>query len=248
MRISRLYVTQSLNSGQHVELDDDSAHYVRTVLRLAKDDKIVLFDGSGADFLSVLLEVSRNRVAVSVEARQPRDAESPLTICLGLGMARGDRMDLSVQKAVELGVNQITPIETERCLVQLKGDKRIQRFAHWQRIIRHAAEQSGRSVLPGLSPITRLHQWIGEQQGLKLFLDPYADLSLADLQPEGMKVTLLTGPEGGFAEHEREAAKAAGFIPVRLGGRILRTETASLAALSAVQMLWGDFRGGSKGC
>lgn len=248
MRISRLYVSEPLNCGQHLELDDDGAHYVRTVLRLAKDDKIVLFDGRGADFLSVLLEVSRNRVAVAVEQRQPRDVESPLTVCLGLGMARGDRMDLSVQKAVELGVNQITPIETERCLVQLKGDKRVQRFTHWQRIIQHAAEQSGRTVLPELSPITPLHQWVGSQQGLRLFLDPYAKASLADLQPENMQVTLLTGPEGGFAEHEREAARAAGFIPVRLGSCILRTETASLAALSAVQMLWGDFRGGPKEC
>lgn len=248
MRISRLYVPQPLNCGQHIELDDDSAHYVRTVLRLAKDNKIVLFDGSGADYVSVLLEVSRNRVAVSVEQRQARDVESPLMICLGLGMSRGDRMDLSVQKAVELGVNRITPIETERCLVQLKGDKRIQRFTHWQRIIQHAAEQSGRTVLPELSPITHLHQWVGGQTGLKIFLDPYAELSLADLQPENGKVTLLTGPEGGFADHERDAAKAAGFIPVRLGARILRTETASLAALSAVQMLWGDFRGGPAGC
>ena len=244
MRISRLYVSRPLNCGQHIELDDDSAHYVRTVLRLGKDDKIVLFDGSGGDYLSALLEVSRNRVAVVIEQRQLRDVESPLTIVLGLGMARGDRMDLSVQKAVELGVNHITPIETERCLVQLKGDKRIQRFGHWQRIIQHAAEQSGRSVLPELSPITPLHHWIGEQQGLRLFLDTYAEVSLADLQPENMRVTLLTGPEGGFAEHERDAAKSASFIPVRLGGRILRTETASLAALSAVQMLWGDFRGG----
>lgn len=248
MRISRLYVPQPLNCGQHIELDDDSAHYVRTVLRLAKDSTIVLFDGSGADYVSVLLEVSRNRVAVAVEQRQPRDVESPLTICLGLGMSRGDRMDLSVQKAVELGVNQITPIETERCLVQLKGDKRIQRFTHWQRIIQHAAEQSGRTVLPELSPITHLHQWVGGQQGLKIFLDPYAELTLADLQPENDRVTLLTGPEGGFADHERDAAKAAGFIPVRLGARILRTETASLAALSAVQMLWGDFRGNPTEC
>lgn len=247
MRISRLYVSQPLNCGQHIELDADSAHYVRTVLRLAKDNRIVLFDGSGADYASVLLEVSRNRVAVAIEQRQARDVESPLTVCVGLGMARGDRMDLSVQKAVELGVNRITPIETERCLVQLKGDKRLQRFEHWQRIIRHAAEQCGRSVLPELSPITPLHRWVGEQIGLKIFLDPYAEVSLADLQPENSQVTLLTGPEGGFADHERAAAKAAGFIPVRLGGRILRTETASLAALSAVQMLWGDFREVPKG-
>lgn len=243
MRISRLYVSQPLNSGQHIELDADSAHYVRTVLRLVKGDNIFLFDGLGADYFSVLLEVSRNRVAVAVEQQQRRNVESPLMICLGLGMARGDRMDLSVQKAVELGVNQITPIETERCLVQLKGDKRNQRFTHWQRIIQHAAEQCGRSVLPELAPIMTLHQWLGDQQGLKLFLDPYAENSLADLHPEKRLVTLLTGPEGGFADHERDAAKSAGFIPVRLGGRILRTETASLAALSAVQMLWGDFRG-----
>jgi 16S rRNA (uracil1498-N3)-methyltransferase len=194
-----------------------------------------------------LLEVSRHRVAVAIEQRQARDVESPLTVCLGLGMARGDRMDLSVQKAVELGVNRITPIETERCLVQLKGDKRLQRFEHWQRIIRHAAEQCGRSILPELSPIAPLHRWVDGQEGLKIFLDPYAEVSLADLQPENSRVTLLTGPEGGFADHERAAAKAAGFVPVRLGGRILRTETASLAALSAVQMLWGDFREVPKG-
>ena len=243
MRISRLYLSHPLNCGQHIDLDDDSAHYVRTVLRLARDDKIVLFDGHGADYLSVLLEVSRTRVAVAVEQRLPRDVESPLTIHLGLGMARGDRMDWSVQKAVELGVNHITPIETDRCLVQLKGDKRLQRFKHWERIIQHAAEQCGRSMLPRLSPITPLHHWVAEQQGLRLFLDPHAEHSLADLEPENMRVTLLTGPEGGFADHERDAAKSAGFIPVKLGGRILRTETASLAALSAVQMLWGDFRG-----
>lgn len=245
MRISRLYVPQALNCGQQLEFDSDSAHYIRAVLRLGKDDKIVLFDGSGADYPSSLLEVSRSRVAAMIEHKQPRDVESPLTICLGLGMARGDRMDLSVQKAVELGVNHITPIETERCMVQLKGDKRVQRFTHWQRIIQHAAEQCGRSVLPVLSPITRLHDWLDEQQGLRLFLDPHAERTLADLQPIDGNVTLLTGPEGGFAEYERDSAKAAGFIPVRLGSRILRTETASLAALSAVQMLWGDFRGPS---
>ena len=150
-------------------------------------------------------------------------------------------MDLAVQKSVELGVNSLTPLLTERCVVQLRGDKQQQRLAHWHKIVQHAAEQCGRTLLPELNPVSGLNDWLGAQQGLKIFLDPYAQSSLADMHPEGMSVTLLSGPEGGFADHERELAKAAGFIPVKLGRRILRTETASLAALSAVQMLWGDF-------
>lgn len=241
MRISRLYVSQPLTVGQQIELDDDNAHYVRTVLRLTKDDKISLFNGLGGDFLSVLLEASRSRVRVRIEQQQNRSVESPLIIFLGLGISRGDRMDLSVQKAVELGVNCITPIQTERCLVQLHEGRKSQRLLHWQKIIQHAAEQSGRTLLPELMPVADLHQWVGDQRGLKIFLDPHAETSLAELNPLNRQVTLLIGPEGGFADHERSRAKAAGFIPVRLGSRILRTETASLAALSAVQMLWGDF-------
>ncbi|MGR8979162.1 MAG: 16S rRNA (uracil(1498)-N(3))-methyltransferase [Gammaproteobacteria bacterium] len=241
MRVSRLYVSQPLTVGQKIELDDDNAHYVRTVLRLTKDDKIILFDGSGGEFLSILLEVSRSGVRIRIERHQDRSVESPLIVFLGLGISRGDRMDLSVQKAVELGVNRITPLQTERCLVQLPEERKAQRLLHWQKIIQHAAEQSGRTLLPELLPVTDLHPWVGDQKGLKIFLDPYAETSLADLKPENRQVTLLTGPEGGFADHERSRAKSAGFIPVRLGSRILRTETASLAALSAVQMLWGDF-------
>lgn len=241
MRISRLYVPFPLSSGQYFELDDDSAHYVRTVLRLKKEAEILLFNGEGGEFLSVLSEVSRSRVSVHVNRWIERSVESSLQIFLGLGISRGDRMDLSVQKAVELGVNRITPILTERCLVQFKGEKKPQRLLHWQKIVQHAAEQSGRTRLPEMQPITTIHEWLNHQQGLKVFLDPYATASLADLTPESTQVTLLTGPEGGFADHERTRAEAAGFIPVRLGARILRTETASLAALASVQMLWGDF-------
>lgn len=241
MRISRLYVSQPLTSGQQIELDDDNAHYVRTVLRLSKDDKIILFNGQGGEFISVVLEASRSRVRLRIEQHQDRSVESPLSVYLGLGISRGDRMDLSVQKAVELGVNCITPLQTERCLVQLPEERKTQRLHHWNKIVQHAAEQCGRTLLPELMPVADLHQWLGEQKGLKIFLDPYAQTSLTDLIPEDRLVTLLTGPEGGFADHERRRAKEAGFISVRLGARILRTETASLAALSAVQMLWGDF-------
>ena len=242
MRISRLYVPLPLALNEQVELDDDSGHYVRTVLRLKKDDAIILFNGKGGEYTCELSEVSRKTVLIATKSWSDRNVESPLQVTLGLGISRGDRMDLSVQKAVELGVHKITPLMTERCVVQFKGDKKPQRLQHWQKIVQHAAEQSGRTVLPELIEIAALQNWVGNQQGLKVFLDPYAEQSLAQLHPADMKVTLLTGPEGGFADQERSIAKAAGFIPVRLGSRILRTETAAIAALAAVQMLWGDFR------
>lgn len=241
MRISRLYTPDELNKGQQIELDNDNSHYVRTVLRLKKDQVITLFNGSGGEYLCTILQVSRKRVAVSIDNLIDRSVESPLQITLGLGVSRGDRMDWAVQKAVELGVNQITPLLTERCVVKFKADKKQQKMQHWKNIVQHATEQSSRTILPVLNEVNEFEQWVGIQQGLKVFLDPYAEKSLADLTPDNLQVTLLTGPEGGFSDLERQLAIAAGFIPVRLGNRILRTETASLAALSALQMLWGDF-------
>ncbi|MEQ1740806.1 MAG: 16S rRNA (uracil(1498)-N(3))-methyltransferase, partial [Methyloglobulus sp.] len=207
MRISRLYVPLPLALNEQVELDDDSGHYVRTVLRLKKDDAIILFNGKGGEYVCLISEVSRKTVLIATKSWSDRNVESPLQVTLGLGISRGDRMDLSVQKAVELGVHQITPLMTERCVVQFKGDKKPQRLQHWQKIVQHAAEQSGRTVLPELIEIAALQNWVGNQQGLKVFLDPYAEQSLAQLQPDGMKVTLLTGPEGGFADQERNIAK-----------------------------------------
>ncbi len=242
MRISRLYTNTALQIGNAIELDDDNAHYARSVLRLKNDAPIILFNGMGGEFVGKILEVSRKSVRIELENFVDRSVESNLKIQLGLGISRGDRMDFSVQKAVELGVTSITPLITERCVVQFKDEKKSQRWQHWQKIIQHAAEQSGRTVLPSFSDILTLNSWVVGQGGLKVFLDPYAEKNLMQLLPENNSVTLLTGPEGGFSSVERETAKAAGFIPVRLGARILRTETASLAALAAVQMLWGDFQ------
>ena len=241
MRVSRLYVSFSLAVGQQVALDEDNAHYVRTVLRLRQSAEVILFNGLGGEYLGKIDEVSRKSVLITMTVWTDRSVESHLKVTLGLGIARGDRMDFSVQKAVELGVNAMTPLITERCQVQIKGEKKVQRLLHWQKIAQHATEQSGRTCLPILNNIEHLTQWVGQQKGLKVFLDPYADKSLNDLTPIEGHVTLLTGPEGGFSAVERDIAKAAGFIPVRMGARILRTETASLAALAAVQVLWGDF-------
>lgn len=243
MRISRLYTNAALQIGRAIELDDDNAHYARSVLRLKNDAQIILFNGQGGEFQGKVIEISRKFVRVELEKFIDRSVESNLKIQLGLGISRGDRMDFSVQKAVELGVTSITPLITERCVVQFKDEKKSQRWQHWQKISWHAAEQSGRTVLPDFADVSTLNVWVTQQSGLKVFLDPYAEKNLAQLAPENNCVTLLTGPEGGFSSQEREIAKTAGFIPVRLGSRILRTETASLAALSAVQMLWGDFQG-----
>jgi 16S rRNA (uracil1498-N3)-methyltransferase len=242
MRVSRLYVNAALNVGGRIELDDDATHYVRSVLRLKQDQNIVLFNGQGGEYVGRFSEVSRKHVRVEIETYSQRDVESPLQVNLGMGISRGDRMDWAVQKAVELGVAKLTPLLTERCVTKLTDDKKQQRLQHWQHIVQHAAEQSGRTRLPEMSDIIDISEWLSQQQGLRIFLDPYAEHSLADLQPENQRVTLLSGPEGGFSESERQLAKAVGFIPVRMGARILRTETAVLSALTAVQTLWGDFR------
>jgi 16S rRNA (uracil1498-N3)-methyltransferase len=242
MRVSRLYVAAPLNVGGRIELDDDAAHYVRSVLRLKQDQSIVLFNGHGGEYLGRFNEVSRKTVRVEIEQFVERNVESPLTINLGLGISRGDRMDWAVQKAVELGVTQLTPLVTERCVIKFSDDKKQQRLQHWQHIAQHAAEQSGRTCCPSIGEIATLADWVSGQQGLSVFLDPYAEQSLADLSPESARVTLLSGPEGGFSEQERQIAKTVGFVPVRMGARILRTETAVLSALTAVQTLWGDFR------
>lgn len=241
MRVSRLYVNLPLNPGQTLELDDDSAHYLCTVLRLTKGSALLLFNGDGRDYEAVVTDAGRNRVAVRLGTVKQHSVESPLTVALGLSISRADRMDWALQKSVEMGVSRIAPLLTERCIVHLKGDKAAQKAAHWQKIIRHAAEQSGRTILPSLDEAMHLADWCPQQQGLKIFLDPYAETGLKQLQPREGWVTLLSGPEGGFSDWERQLAQAAGFTPVRLGQRILRTETASLAALAAVQTLWGDF-------
>lgn len=241
MRISRLYVCLPLIPGQTINLDDDNSHYLRTVLRLKKDDAINLFNGDGGEYCCKVIEVTRKVVALLIGQRLERDVESPLQVTLGLGISRGDKMDWSVQKAVELGVTQLSPLLTERCVVQFKGEKKPQRWLHWSKIVQHAAEQSGRVYLPKFCEIESLQDWVGLQHGLKVFLDPYAKVSFKQLEPDTQGLTLLVGPEGGFSNSEREIAMAAGFVPVRMGSRTLRTETASVAALAAVQMLWGDF-------
>jgi 16S rRNA (uracil1498-N3)-methyltransferase len=240
MRISRVYINQTLAVNETIQLDEDSAHYLRAVLRIKKDNLVILFNGEGGEYHGKVAEISRKSVLIELLSFNNTSVESNLAVYLGIGISRGDRMEFAIQKSVELGVKEISPLLTEHCVVQLKDDKKEKKRTHWQKIAQNATEQSGRTVNPTINSVESFSSWVQQQSGLKVFLDPFADKTLSQLQPKTQRVTLLAGPEGGFSEEERDIAKQAGFIPIKLGPRVLRTETAALSALTAVQLQWGD--------
>lgn len=241
MRLSRLFIAEPLSAHSEILADAAVSHYIRDVLRLRVNDAVCLFDGRGGEYAAHVLELQRHGVRLAVGAFDPRAVESPLWVELGLGVSRGERMDFAIQKAVELGVARITPLITERTVVQLNADKRVQRREHWQKIAIAACEQSGRCQVPELAPIRSLADWLPNAEGMRLYCDPRAEHGLTALSaPANRRVCLLSGPEGGFSDDERAQARYAGFQGVQLGPRVLRTETAVLTALTAVQLLWGD--------
>ncbi len=244
MRIPRIYQPVALRRGQLIELDGQAAVHLTRVLRLRAGDALVLFNGEGGEFTARLVEAGRRSARIEVGEFIDRELESPLQLVLAQGVSRGERMDYTVQKAVELGVSRILPLETVRSTVNLDGERRVKRRAHWQGVVNAACEQSGRNRVPVVEPVRGLADWLAEvtdEPGLKLVLHHRAEQSLAELPPPEGPVTLLVGPEGGLSEEEIEAALACGFQPLRLGHRVLRTETAALAAMSVLQWLWGDY-------
>ncbi len=240
VRISRLYLAVELVPQTTLELDEASAHYVRNVLRLSNGHEITLFNGDGVEYAAKLTLVSRRSVIVRIDEGRVCDCESSLKIHLALGISRSERMDLAIQKSVELGVNTIVPLITERCVVKFTNDRREQKQQHWQKVVQHACEQCGRSVLPSVAEPQVIEHWLPDASGFKLFLDPRADATLKQHTLDCSDVWILSGPEGGFSPGERAKVTQAGFKGVRLGPRILRTETAALTAISVVQALWGD--------
>ena len=240
MRLSRLYCPKPLQSGERITLDEMQAHYLQTVLRLRAGSDLVLFNGENGEYRARLCEVSRKQVSVEIGAFIAADRESPLAVELGLGLARSDRVDFALQKAVELGVRAMTPLQCERSVVRLAPTQIAGKTEHWRKILQHAAAQCGRCRLPHLYELATLPQWLARCTGLRVLLDPDATMPLTDLPAPSQGVTLLIGPEGGFSPSERAMIIASGFVPVRLGARIMRAETAVVAALAAVQTLWGD--------
>ena len=239
----RFFCPFPLHPGATVELAAEAAHHALKVLRVGAGDTAILFDGRGGQWHATLHPAGKT-LRATLDAFDDIDCESPLDLTLIQGLPASDKMDLVVQKAVELGVRRIQPVTAKRSLVRLSGERAERRVAHWRSIAIAACEQSGRNRVPAVAPILDLPQYLGmtaQENGLRFVCAPEATGSLRDLKaPEG-PVSLLVGPEGGFEEGELLAARAAGFHPVRLGPRVLRTETAGLGALAAMMALWGDW-------
>jgi 16S rRNA (uracil1498-N3)-methyltransferase len=242
VRAPRLYVALPLAPGRELDLPPEGAAHLARVLRLGSGDPVVLFNGDGRDYAGQLLAAGRHGARVRVETAGAPEGEPPLRLHLAVGVSRGERMDFVIQKAVELGVASIRPLFTERSVVRLDAARAERRHAHWQGVLVAACEQSGRRRLPALHPPQALADWLPAATGTALLLDPQAERSLAALPTPPGEATLLVGPEGGLSADERARAARSGLVAVRLGPRILRTETAPLAALAAMQVLWGDLR------
>lgn len=240
MRVSRFYLDTPLNQGEQT-LTGDVAHYIARVLRLGPGAPVQIFNGSGQEWPGEVVAAGKREVVVKLQAPVEGMPESPLHTHLGQTMSRGDRMDWAIQKAVELGVSEITPLFTERCEVKLQGERADKRQAHWQQIAVSACEQCGRSVVPVIHPPVALQDWMASlTSDLKLVLHHRTEQDLDQL-PHPTSLALLIGPEGGLSVDEIQQAEAAGFIAARFGPRVLRTETAPVVALSMAQQRWGDF-------
>ncbi len=245
MPTPRIFLPVPLAADRVVELDDNARRHVVQVLRLRAGDRIVLFNGEGGEYPATIVEAGKRSVQARIDAFTDIERESPLVVHLGLGIAKGERMDFALQKATELGVTRITPLFTERVVVRLDERRLAKRLEHWHGVIVAACEQSGRNRLPRLHPAARLDDWLASRdEACRLFLDPRAGQALPDrARPQGA-VALAIGPEGGFSAPERTGLREQRFAGVRLGPRVLRTETAALTALAAVQLLWGDLGSG----
>lgn len=241
MRVTRVFQPVELTSGARIELDEHAAHHLAHVLRIKPGASLVVFNGDGSEYQAQVLSVGKRNVAVEIGVRSQPVRESNLATILAQGVSRGERMDYTLQKAVELGVSRIVPLLTEHTLVNVSGERRERRMQHWQSIVISACEQCGRNVVPKLDTPREYGAWLNEvPDGLKLVLHQDGEKSLSQLPPPSGPITLLVGPEGGLSDAEVAHAQAVGFTVLRLGPRILRTETAGVAALAALQAKWGD--------
>lgn len=242
MRIPRIYHPESLKNQTQCQLSEDAANHVGRVLRMAEGEQIELFDGSNHIYPAKIIESNKKTVKVAILGGELADKESNLKIHLGQVISRGERMEFTIQKSVELGVNVITPLWSERCGVKLDGERMDKKIQQWQKIAIAACEQCGRNEIPEIRPMMKLTDWCKEQDNmLKLNLHPRAKYTIRQLPhipPEGVR--LLIGSEGGLSAEEIQMTEKEGFTEVLLGKRVLRTETASLAAITALQVCFGD--------
>lgn len=242
MRIPRIYHPELLTDIKYCQLTDEASHHVGRVLRMQAGEQLELFDGSNHVYQAVITQASKKAIEVNIISSAFTDRESPLSIHLGQVISRGERMEFTIQKSVELGVKVITPLWSERCGVKLDAERMDKKIQQWQKIAISACEQCGRNVIPEIRPMMKLQDWCAEQDGsLKLNLHPRAKYSIRTLPTiptEGVR--LLIGSEGGLSPQEIAQTEKQGFTEVLLGKRVLRTETAALTAITALQVCFGD--------
>lgn len=238
----RFYVDFALSPDSVVELPDNVVRHLN-VLRVKNTEEIVLFNGNGKAYPALPEVLEKRRASVRILREEATDNESPLNITLVQAVSAAERMDFTLQKSVELGVAEIRPVISERCVVRLSGERAEKRVARWQEIVVSACEQSGRNIVPKVLPLTTYAQALQQlpQETTKLLMSLNRAQKLSDVRPQSDKVVFMVGPEGGWTEKEEQQAFDAGFQSFTLGKRVLRTETASLAAIAAMQTLWGDF-------
>jgi 16S rRNA (uracil1498-N3)-methyltransferase len=243
MRLTRVYVDAPVVAGKRLVVAGSAANHIARVLRLRSGDALIVFDGSGGEFSARVEEFRKEAVVVSVEEHRTLDRESPLSLTLAQGVSRGERMDWIIQKATELGASRIVPVFTKRSVVRLDDKQAERKLQHWRAIAVSACEQCGRNRLPDVATPVDFFDVLpaGCSPGeTRLLLSPTGDLRIDDLEDVGKGITVLIGPEGGLEDVEHEAAIAAGFKAVRMGPRVLRTETAAIAALTIIQRYFGD--------
>lgn len=246
MNLPRFFCPVPLSADVTVDLPDNAARHACRVLRLRTGDDLVLFDGRGGEYVARIAELGRDRVKVDLLEWRDVECEAPVSVTLVQALQSGEKMDMTVQKAVELGASRIVPVSSRRSVVRLEGERALRRIEHWRGVAVAACEQCGRNRVPEVAVLEKLERYLGQptdKEVLRLMLAPGSAQTLGRIAPPkpGAKIELLIGAEGGLAPEEIELARAAGYVSVRLGPRILRTETAGLAALAAIQCLWGDF-------
>src|SRR5581483_453099 len=238
---NRVYVEAALREGVTVALPEAVEHHLTSVLRMRAGEAFVIFNGEGGEFDATLDAIIKKSLTARIAAHRDVDRESPLSVTLARCVSKGERMDYTVQKAAELGATEIVPLTSTNSVVKLDAERWEKKLEHWRGVIVSAAEQSGRTRVPMLHPVTPIAQWIAQAQGTKIILAIGATQSLRSMKKPDGPIALLAGPEGDFSADELRAARSAGFESIGMGPRILRTETAGIAALAAIQALWGDW-------
>ena len=237
---ARFYVDAPLRAGSVCTLSEDAAHHAIHVLRLREGEEVTLFNGRGGEFAARIASIQRLRIAIDLLQHRPIEREAPLRVTLVQGVSAGEKMDSTVRKAVELGVAEVQPVLAARSVARPKGERAENRRGHWQKVVIAACEQCGRNRIPEILPLMPVSEYRASPAATRILLSPSAQLPFSKAPLQGDRFILAAGPEAGFTAEEEAALAAAGFVPASLGPRVLRTETAAVAALAALSALRGD--------